>query len=273
MDKLSAVCPPSAVNTIAIDSARLAPGAAPEPAPAPARPRETQAPADGVVAGPAASEPDTLGQGWKTAPGKRRVWIGILALHAGLAWAMAHSLMQPAAKAPAAPVEVRLVEPPQPPKVQPAPPLEMHAPVVVPVPLVQPPNVNLSQVVTVAEAPPIVAPVKPSPAPAPAVPVTASSSGPKEIPASAVRYVSEPHLHIPRMSRKLGESGTVVLRIVVDAAGQLKSATLRKSSGFERLDQQALIDIRTARFEPYLDKGVAIEWEADAGLQYEVRER
>jgi protein TonB len=147
----------------------------------------------------------------------------------------------------------------------------VQAPVVAPLPLVQPPNVNLSQVVTVAEAPPVVAPAKPAPVTAPVVPVTASSAGPKEIPASAVRYVAEPRLHIPRLSRKLGESGTVVLRILVSADGQLKSAALKKSSGFERLDQQALIDIRTARFEPYLEKGQAIDWEADAGLQYEVR--
>jgi protein TonB len=272
MAKLSAVCPAPAVNTIAIDSARLAPGAAPEPAPASARPRETQASVDGPSVNASAPAADTLAHGWKAAPRKRGVWIAILALHGGLAWAMAHSLMQPAAKHPEAPVEVRLVEPPQPPKPQPQPPAEMRAPVVAPVPFVQPPPVNLAQtVVTVAEAPPVAVPIKPAAVTAPAAPPAAPSTGPKEIPASAVRYVAGPQLHVPRMSRKLGESGTVVLHVVVDATGLLKTATVRKSSGFDRLDQQALIDIRTARFEPYLDKGVAIEWEADAGLQYEVR--
>lgn len=217
-------------------------------------------------------EATTLSQGWKATPSKRTVWIAILALHGGLAWAMAHSLMQPALSAKPAPVEVRLLEPPRP-KLEPQPLLtpQIQAPVVTPVPFVQPPNVSLSQVVAVAEAPPVLAPVKPAPVTAPVMPITAPSTGPKEIPASAVRYVTEPHLHIPRVSRKLGESGTVVLRIVVGADGQLKSAALKRSSGFERLDQQALIDIRTARFEPYLEKGQAIDWEADAGLQYEVR--
>ncbi len=50
--------------------------------------------------------------------------------------------------------------------------------------------------------------------------------------------------HVPA----LGESGTVLLHILVDERGQLKSATVKKSSGFDRLDQQALLDIRSARF-------------------------
>jgi len=258
------------VNTIALDSSGLPPDARSDSAPSPARSRESVA----AMAEPVGvnSEVDTLGQGWKAAPRKRSVWIAILALHAGLAWAMAHSLMQPAQPAKPAPVEVRLVEAPKP-KLQPErlPPTEMQAPLVAPVPVVQPPNVNVSQIVAVAEAPPVMVPIKPAAVAAPMAPVAAPSAGPKEIPPSAMRYVVEPRLHIPRASRKLGESGTVVLRIVVDAGGQLKSAVLRKSSGFERLDQQALIDIRTARFAPYLENGQAIEWETDAGLQYEVR--
>ena len=257
------------VNTIALDSAGLKPDARSDSTIRP--PTGVREPVATVSAPMVNSESSALDQGWKAAPRKRGVWIAILALHGGLAWAMAHSLMQPAQPAKPVPVEVHLVEAPRP-KPQPLPPMEMKAPVVAPVPFVQPPNVNLSQVVTVAEAPPVMVPVKPVAVAAPVVPVAGpASTGPKEIPASALRYVTEPHLHIPRMSRKLGESGTVVLHIVVDAAGQLKSAVLRKSSGFERLDQQALIDIRTARFAPYLEKGQAIEWETDAGLQYEVR--
>jgi len=70
-------------------------------------------------------------------------------------------------------------------------------------------------------------------------------------------------------SRRLGESGVVHLRIVVDAQGQLKEVSLKKSAGFARLDQQALHDIRTARFAPYLENGRAIEWETTALLSYE----
>ncbi|XHS79612.1 energy transducer TonB [Burkholderiaceae bacterium UC74_6] len=261
------------MNTFALDRSGLQPEARTESTPPPARPREPAAVVAGSVASErlAEAETGTLGHGWHAAPRKRSVWIAILALHGGLAWAMAHSLMQPAQPAKPTPVEVRLIEPPRPKPQPPLPQMEIQAPVVAPVPFVQPPNVNLSPVVTVAEAPPVVVPVKPAPVAAPVLPVTAASSGPKEIAASALRYIVEPHGHIPRMSRKLGESGTVVLHIVVGADGLLKSAALKKSSGFERLDQQALLDIRTARFEPYLEKGQAIEVETDAGIQYEYR--
>ncbi|HEX2012619.1 MAG TPA: energy transducer TonB, partial [Roseateles sp.] len=64
--------------------------------------------------------------------------------------------------------------------------------------------------------------------------------------------------------------GLVHLRIVVDAKGLLKDASIKKSSGFARIDQQALQDIRTARFAPYTEGGQAIEWETTALLSYEL---
>ncbi|WP_422044832.1 energy transducer TonB [Roseateles sp.] len=97
----------------------------------------------------------------------------------------------------------------------------------------------------------------------------ASQSAPKQLAPSAVRYLREPALTVPLQSRRLGESGVVHLRIVVDVHGQLKEVSLKKSAGFARLDQQALHDIRTARFAPYLENGRAIEWETTALLSYE----
>lgn len=38
------------------------------------------------------------------------------------------------------------------------------------------------------------------------------------------------------MSRRLGESGVVVVRIVFNAEGFAKRATVAKSSGYERID-------------------------------------
>ncbi len=115
------------------------------------------------------------------------------------------------------------------------------------------------------------APPKPAPPPAPpAPPAQVAPAVPRQIPPSAVRYVVEPRLTVPLLSRRLGEQGLVHLRIVVDARGQLKEASLKKSSGFARIDQQALQDIRSARFAPYLDNGQPIEWETTALLSYEL---
>lgn len=255
------------MNTAVLDSAQRPTLDASQPR-VPVRPAASPAPAG------TAATADGPRLEWAKQP-SRGLWLGIAALHLGVGWAVAHSMIQPVTLPKSAPVEVRLVDPPRPkPPLQM--PVEVKLAVVVPMPLVQPPPVNLAQqvVVTVAETPQPPGPVKPVPV-ATAAPVTvaAPAAGPREIPASAVRYVSPPQPHMPRMSRKLGESGTVVLHIVVDASGVLRSARVQKSSGFDRLDQQALQDIRSARFAPYLEKGQPVDWEADAGLQYELTER
>ena len=198
--------------------------------------------------------------------------------HLAVGWGIAHSMLHVPAKPKPTPVEVRLIAPPPPPPRQATTPpkVEVKLPLLAPLPLVPPP--------LVAVVAPQAMPLEAAPSPSattrtetPAVTAAAAPAAPapspsiRELAPGSVRYAVEPHLHMPRMSRRLGESGTVLLRIAVDANGQLKSAVVKKSSGFERLDQQALIDIRSARFEPYLDKGQAVEWTADAGLQYELR--
>ena len=117
--------------------------------------------------------------------------------------------------------------------------------------------------------PPIAAAPTP-PAPPVVVPAPNPSPQPRQIPPSAVRYIKQPDLHFPQLSRRAREGGTVVLRITVDAQGKLVAATVHKSSGFERIDQAALADIRSARFAPYTEDGKAIEWQTLARLEYEL---
>lgn len=134
-----------------------------------------------------------------------------------------------------------------------------------------PPAPALNPVVLTA-TPSLVAPLTPAtpvqmptptPTPTPLNPI-------KQIAPSAMRYLVEPRMSVPLLSRRLGEAGIVHLRILVDARGNLKEASLRKTSGFARLDQQALQDIRSARFTPYVENGQTIEWETIALLSYEL---
>jgi protein TonB len=92
----------------------------------------------------------------------------------------------------------------------------------------------------------------------------------KKLPGSALRYLRPPHLDFPLLSRRAGESGEVVLRIVVDVHGRLKDAWVQKSSGFARIDQAALQDIRSARFVPHMDAGKPVEVESLAMLAYDL---
>ena len=60
----------------------------------------------------------------------------------------------------------------------------------------------------------------------------------------------------PRLSRRLGEAGLVVVRVYVDEAGAPRVVQIAQSSGFARLDDAALASVQRARFKPYSENGV-----------------
>lgn len=62
----------------------------------------------------------------------------------------------------------------------------------------------------------------------------------------------------PPMSVRLGESGRVTIALEVSATGAPSQARLLKSSGYPRLDQEALQVLGTARFSPAIKGGQAV---------------
>ncbi len=134
---------------------------------------------------------------------------------------------------------------PQPPQLPPPPP-DFQPP---PPPFVPPPEVQIAK-----PPPPLAAPstaitsvttVRPPPAPAPAPPHEAVTVLP-HVDAAASH---EPDY--PPVSRRLGEQGTVIIEVLVDAGGHAVEAKLVQSSGFARLDQAALDGVKTNyRFVP-----------------------
>lgn len=118
--------------------------------------------------------------------------------------------------------------------------------------------------------------VTPSTAPSPVAAAEATSAphpqteqpAPRQIPLSAVRYLVPPPAEVPRASRRAGEHGTVWLRVLVSSAGLPMQVTLHRSSGFARLDEQAVWAMRQARFKPAEDAGKPIEVEVMAPIDY-----
>lgn len=96
---------------------------------------------------------------------------------------------------------------------------------------------------------------------------------PKELPSSALRYLVEPPHVYPRVSRELGESGTVRLRLLIDEQGRLKSVSVVQSSGYPRLDQQALSAMRQARFQPLVENGLAREVTATTSIVFSLEDQ
>ena len=63
-------------------------------------------------------------------------------------------------------------------------------------------------------------------------------------------YLNNPAPAYPSASRHLGEQGKVLLRVLVNSDGQVEQITLRKSSGYDRLDQAAQETVQKWRFVP-----------------------
>lgn len=149
-----------------------------------------------------------------------------------------------------------------PPRRLPAPPPILAAPTTAPAPAAaftapEPPAHTAPAPVTVA-----VAPAPPAPPSLPPPPAR------RVVPPTAVQYLKLPPVEVPRLSRRAGESGTVWLRVVVDVRGLPAQIQVQRSSGFARLDEQALWAMRQARFRPQTDDGTPIELEVTAPIEY-----
>lgn len=205
------------------------------------------------------------------------VACGVIALHAGALRALQAGL-QRAVTEVVLPVEIvsRFITPPQPvatppapapapppppPRAQPRPtpppprPVPRPAPALAPAPQPAaiadptPAPAAPTGVTTPAPAParPIAAPVGPAVSPAPAPPAPPPKT---ELPSSDAAYLQNPTPAYPAMSRRLGEQGKVVVRVLIGADGQPQRAEVKRGSGFPRLDQAALDYVMRCRYVP-----------------------
>lgn len=74
---------------------------------------------------------------------------------------------------------------------------------------------------------------------------------------SDVAYVKPPSPKYPNESRRLGEEGMVLLRVVIDESGRANRIEIQRSSGHSRLDDAARAAVQSAVFRPYVENGVA----------------
>ena len=158
--------------------------------------------------------------------------------------------------------EVPMVEKPLPPKkvekVQQVKKAEAPKPVAKPVEkpverVVQPaPVATVTESKVVQPAPkPTVTPVAPAPAPvAPSAPKTVSIGG------SGVQWSRSPKPSYTNRDLQ-GETRNVVVRIEANEKGVITDAQITRSSGIPALDQKILRAVRSAKFKPYKENGVA----------------
>lgn len=100
-----------------------------------------------------------------------------------------------------------------------------------------------------APAPDVVAEAAAAPAAAPASP-DSSASGPVTPPRSDAAHLNNPKPVYPAVSRRLKETGVVVLDVYILADGSVGELRVKKSSGHPRLDEAALAAVRRWKYVP-----------------------
>lgn len=190
----------------------------------------------------------------------------VVLFHGAALWALQTGLIQRVVEV-LVPVALLsdFIEPPQP-KVAPPPPMPTKAvtqaaprkvvaalpPPPMPLAIADPtpaPNAPTGVVAQPKPLPPIAAPVAVAPAPVAAPKV--------ELPSSDADYLQNPKPAYPAMSKRLGEQGKVVVRVLIGVDGTAQKAEIRQSSGFDRLDQAALATTQRWRYVPGKRGGVA----------------
>jgi protein TonB len=185
-------------------------------------------------------------------------WLTAVLIHVGVVaalifgWPTARDLI-----AKIDPIEVRMIEtarPPEPKRLEPPPP--PPPPKVETPPPVEPPPPQI--VATTAPGPaPIEVPVMAPPLPpAPVVTAPPAPPAPPALPEPLIEarfdadYLSNPKPIYPSASRRLGEVGTVLLRVHVGAEGKALHVEIKTSSGFHRLDHSACEAVAQWNFVP-----------------------
>lgn len=73
-----------------------------------------------------------------------------------------------------------------------------------------------------------------------------------------LRLLSAPSPRYPFDARRRREQGEVRLTVLLDIDGRVKSISVARSSGSERLDEAALIAVRRWRWSPIIEAGVPV---------------
>jgi protein TonB len=196
--------------------------------------------------------------------------IGVLLVHAGL---LAALLLVAADKVktvtPPRPLMVSLIEAEQPepePEVRPTPPQTVVKPQTPPPMLVAkrtaPPPQPAIEAPRPDPHPEPVPEVLPPPAPVVAEAPKPAPPPPPPTPPRSADYLNNPKPPYPRLSKKLREEGTVLLRALINPDGSVAKLELLKSSGYERLDTSAYNTVKNSwKFEPARQNGQPVaEW-------------
>jgi protein TonB len=172
------------------------------------------------------------------------IGVAILATHALLiyglcSWAPIRAAFEQT------PIEASLIDAPAPDPLAPPPPEPKI--VSVELPAMEPPLITITDepapnAITVARVD------QPAPPPPPI------EAAPRIV--TEVAYLEPPAPKYPPESRRSGEEGLVVLKVLINETGRAARVDVERSSGYARLDAAARAAVERALFRPYVENGV-----------------
>lgn len=171
------------------------------------------------------------------------VWLVIAAAHVAVVSAFAHwSPVRLNIESP--PIEASILDMPAPTTAAPPPPVPKLVEATTPV--IEPPLITLTE----------------EPPPQNAITVAVAETPPAPAPVAArvitdVAYVEPPQPRYPPESKRSGEEGVVILRVLINELGRAARIDIEQSSGHARLDNAARAAVQRALFRPYIENGVA----------------
>lgn len=84
-------------------------------------------------------------------------------------------------------------------------------------------------------------------------------------------YLKNPKPKYPPVAERRNQQGTVVLNVTVSASGRATEISVKKSSGFELLDQAAITAVREWEFTPARIGSLAVESEIEVPWRFTLR--
>lgn len=178
--------------------------------------------------------------------GRGGIGLAIVAVHAGLAYLLCQATPI-VASIEQTPIVASIVEVAEP--VPAAPPVPTPQLVQVEAPTLEPPLVRIAD----EPAPNAITVTRTQAAPPPPPARTPAATPPV---VTNVAYLEPPVPKYPPESRRSGEEGLVILRVLINEQGRAARIEIQQSSGYARLDAAARAAVERARFRPYLENGV-----------------
>jgi protein TonB len=182
----------------------------------------------------------------------------VVLLHVVIIYALVTGLARTIVEVVRHPIETKIIEEVKPvvPDLPPPAPLQAPKFEAPPPPYIPPPEVRIQQPVVQQTSIAISTPVKPA-APTPP-PVARAAEAPAHAPVHIPPVIDATRCEkpeYPAAARRFGESGTVVLRILVGVDGGVMSSEVQTSSGSKRLDEAAREGLILCRFRPGMVDG------------------